>query len=135
MHNDSPSNCRTPIKTPTFQDLQASLKNGRYPLTLDMSRLWIEDFLALHKCELVTLSITKNHRCLESPRLGRKSVIKHMLSLDPTEVMCFDNVAYLLVDLETHSNPSIDDLSNQTLTLPEFSKSCTKSGGGGVAFR
>ena len=39
MHDDWPSNGRVPVKIPPFQDAQASLKNGRYPLTLDMSRL------------------------------------------------------------------------------------------------
>ena len=48
-----------------------------------------------------------------------------MLSLDPTQVMHFDNVTYFLVDLEVHSNPLIDDMRNKTLTSPEFSKSCT----------
>ena len=100
-----------------------------------MSRLWIEDVLVLDKCELVTLSITKNHRHLESPRLGRKRIIKCMLSLDPTEVMHFDDVVYFSVDLEACSSPLLDDTSNQTLTLPELSKSCTLSRGGGVAFR
>jgi hypothetical protein len=124
-----------PITWGIFKDLQSVLKDADEPISINHTRLMLEDFMLLAPDDPVMCLVTKSFHYFHG--IGKSSFLKDMkesMKIEPWRPIRFQSNVFFAVSTTVKSNPHLHDLlkKSKSKTIPELKVMCSKVGGAGL---